>query len=92
MAAKLVALVHTGILVLTYWYLDSKRPEAKRELVMNCLLASNRKSCIFSIQVSNWSWPLKDICFPDTTLKISFKFHFKHDYVFNLLWLYSKEV
>ena len=40
----------------------------------------------------NQSQPLKDICFLDTTLKISFKIHFKHDYVFNLLWLYSKEV
>ena len=35
---------------------------------------------------------LKDICFPDTTPKISFKIHFKHEYVLNLLWLYSKEV
>ena len=37
-------------------------------------------------------YPLKDICFPDTTPKISFSIHFKHDYVFNLFWLYSKEV
>ena len=37
-------------------------------------------------------YPLKDIYFPDTTPKISFKMHFKHDYVFNLLRLYSKEV
>ena len=37
-------------------------------------------------------YPLKDICFPDTTPKFSFEIHFKHDYVFNLLWLYSKEV
>ena len=26
--------------------------------------------------------PLRDICFPDTTPKISFKIHFKHDYIF----------
>ena len=35
---------------------------------------------------------LKDICFPDTTPKIFFRIQFKHDYVFNLIWLYSKEV
>ena len=35
---------------------------------------------------------LKDIRFPNTTPKISFKIHFKQDYVFHLLWLYSKEV
>ena len=36
--------------------------------------------------------PLKDICFFDTTPKILIKCHFKHDYVLNLLWLYSKKV
>ena len=35
-------------------------------------------------------YPLKDICFPNTIPIISFIIHCKHDYVFNLLSLYSK--
>ena len=45
-----------------------------------------------SVKGEELSLTLKDICFLDTTPKISFKLHFKHEYVFNVLWLYSKEV